>query len=315
MIKISVIIPFYNVECYVVQCLDSVVRQTLDEIEILCIDDKSPDSSLDIIKEFAQKDDRIRIYRHDKNRGLGAARNTGIANATGEYIFFLDSDDWLLEDGLEKLYDAAKKHGVKVVSAPFKRYVEASDSYKRTRIKARGEFRLTDKNFASLEYNVFKLYHKSIFEDENIRFPGRLIHEDVEFYWKIFTMHNCIYCVDHPVMVYRIRASSIMNSKKADNYCNNNIELVKNIFLFLEKNNILATYRKSFTKEFYHFYYMGSTFDAEKFSQELEPFFHSKNFKLGFSMRRIRKWFYNKKFNKNETTLRFLGIYFVKKKL
>ncbi len=315
MIKVSVIIPFYKVENYAAKCLESVVSQTLTDIEILCVDDSSPDSSIDIIKKYAERDNRIRIFRHEKNRGLGAARNTGIANAAGQYIFFLDSDDWLLKDGLQQLYEAAQRYDVKVVSAPFQRYVEASDSYKRTRVKEKGIFRFTNKNFASLEYNVFKLYHSSIFKDPDIRFPNRLIHEDVEFYWKVFTIHSCIYCLENPVLVYRIRATSIMNSKKSDDYCDNNIQLIKNIFLFLEKKNLTETYREAFTREYYHFYYMGSTFDAEKFSRELGPFFRMHNFKLGFSMRRIRKWFFNKKFNQNERTLRLFGVYLMKNRL
>ena len=216
---------------------------------------------------------------------------------------------------MQQLYEAAQQHKVKVVSAPFKRYVEATNSYKRTRVKEKGIFKFTNKNFASLEYNVFKLYHSSIFEDQDIRFPGRLIHEDVEFYWKVFTIYNCIYCLEQPVMVYRIRASSIMNSKKSDDYCDNNIELIKNIFSFLEKKDLVIAYREAFTREYYHFYYMGSTFDAEKYSRELEPFFRSNKFKLDFSMRRIRKWFFNKKFNQNERTLRLFGMYLLKTKL
>ena len=315
MTKISVIIPFYKVENYIAQCLDSVVSQTLSEIEILCIDDKSPDESINIVREYARKDSRIRIFQHENNKGLGAARNTGIKNAVGEYIFFLDSDDWLLEDGLQQLYQAAQEYDIKVVSAPFKRYVEASDSYKRTRVKVIGEFKITNKNFFSLDYNVFKLYHKSIFDDSDIRFPDRLTHEDVEFYWKVFTMYNIIYCLKDPVMVYRIRSNSIMNSKKRDDYCNNNIELIKNIFLFLEKKKITAAYREAFIEEYYHFYYMGTTFDAEKFSMELNPFLHERHFEIGFSMRKMRKWLFHKKFNKNERTLRLFGLFLIRKKI
>lgn len=313
--KVSVIIPFYNVESYIGQCLDSVVKQSLSEIEILCIDDKSPDNSIDIVRKYSEKDSRIRIFRHERNRGLGAARNTGIENASGRYIFFLDSDDWLLDDGLQKLYETAEKQQVRIVSAPFKRYEEVSGNYKRLRVKARGEFLISNKNFDSLEYNAFKLFHSSIFADPEIRFPDRLIHEDVEFYWKVFTIHNRIFCMEEPAMVYRIRENSIMNSKKGENYCANNIELIKNIFLFLEKKNLLNTYKKAFAREYYHFYYMGSTFDAEIFSRELKPFFRRHNFTVGFPMRKVRKWLFNRKFNRNENTLRFFGIYLIKKKL
>jgi glycosyltransferase involved in cell wall biosynthesis len=315
MIKISVIIPFYKVESYIAQCLESVVSQTLSEIEILCIDDKSPDKSIGIVREYAKKDSRIRVFQHETNKGVGAARNTGIQNAEGEYVFFLDSDDWLLDDGLQQLYEAAQKYEIKIVSAPFKRYVESTNTYKKTRIKEKGKFLVTNKKFFSLDYNAFKLYHKSIFEDSDIRFPDRLIHEDVEFYWKVFAMYHTIYCLKDPVMVYRIRANSIMISKKGNDYCNNNIQLLKNIFLFLEKKKITTAYREAFTKEYYHFYYMGTTFDTEKFRMELDPFLQERHFEIGFSMKQIRKWFYHKRFNKNERTLRLFGVFLIRKKL
>ena len=313
--KISVVIPFFKVENYIAQCIESVVRQTLSEIEILCIDDNSPDESINIVRDYAKKDSRIRIFQHENNKGLGAARNTGIKNAEGEYIFFLDSDDWLLEDGLQQLYQTAQKYEVKTVSAPLKCYFEATHSYKKTRVKKTGSLILTDDNFLTLEYNAFKLFHKSIFENLDIRFPDRLIHEDVEFYWKVFTMHPWLYCLEFPVMVYRIRDDSIMTSKKGDYYCKNNIELIKNIYNFLEKNNLTAIYHKAFTREYYNFFYKGSTFDSEKFSMELDSFFQEKHFTIGFSLRKIRKWFFSKKFNKNEKTLRFLGFFLIRKKL
>ena len=124
-----------------------------------------------------------------------------------------------------------------------------------------------------------------------------------------------IYCLKDPVMVYRIRANSIMISKKGNDYCNNNIQLVKNIFLFLEKKKITTAYREAFTKEYYHFYFMGTIFDTEKFRMELDPFLHERHFKIGFSMKKIRKWFFHKRFNKNERTLRLFGVFLIRKKL
>lgn len=313
--KISVIIPFYKVEKYIAQCLDSVVRQTLCEIEILCVDDNSPDKSINIVKEYAKEDRRIRIFQHENTQGVGAARNTGIKHAEGEYIFFLDSDDWLLEESLHRLYETARKYKAKIVSAPLKCYLEVTGRYKKIRLKKKGPLTLTNANFLTLEYNAFKLFHKSIFENTDVRFPDRLIHEDVEFYWKVFTLHPNLYCLDFPVMVYRIRADSIMTSKKGKDYCNNNIELIKNIFNFLEKNRLTDQYRRSFTKEYYNFLYKGSVFDADKFSMELDAFFQEKQFATGFSLRKVRKWFFNKKFNKNERALRFFGFYLIRKKL
>lgn len=101
--KVSVIIPIYNVETYLEKCIDSIINQTLENIEIILVNDGSTDSSLSIAKKFSQKDKRIFLISQ-KNAGLSAARNIGLSLAKGEYIFFLDSDDWIEPDTLEILY-------------------------------------------------------------------------------------------------------------------------------------------------------------------------------------------------------------------
>lgn len=108
MVKVSVIIPVYNVKPYLKQCMDSVVGQTLRDIEIICVDDESTDGSLKILQEYAEKDTRIQIIRQ-KNAGAGAARNNGMRHATGKYLSFLDSDDFFEMDMLEKAYEKAER--------------------------------------------------------------------------------------------------------------------------------------------------------------------------------------------------------------
>ena len=108
MVKVSVIIPVYNVEPYLKQCMDSVVGQTLKDIEIICVDDGSTDGSLDILREYEAEDNRIQIIEQ-KNAGAGAARNNGMRHATGKYLSFLDSDDFFEPRMLEKAYDLAEK--------------------------------------------------------------------------------------------------------------------------------------------------------------------------------------------------------------
>lgn len=103
--KVSVIIPVYNTEKYLRKCLDSVCNQTLSDIEIICIDDCSTDNSLNILKEYAAKDERIKLIEFKENKGAAVARNTGIYEAKGEYIGFVDSDDYIDLDFYEKLYN------------------------------------------------------------------------------------------------------------------------------------------------------------------------------------------------------------------
>ena len=114
MIKVSVIIPVYNAQEYLEQCLQSVQRQTMKELEILCINDGSTDDSLRILEKMRRKDKRIRIFEQT-NQGAGAARNLAIESAMGAFVCFLDADDyWIDDSALEKMYECAMMRGVDV---------------------------------------------------------------------------------------------------------------------------------------------------------------------------------------------------------
>lgn len=104
---VSVIIPIFNVEKYVEQCVRSVMSQTYENLEILCIDDQGRDGSINIISNLAKIDRRIRIVVHHENLGLGQARNSGIMEAAGDFIYFLDADDWIMPRAIEDLVEKA----------------------------------------------------------------------------------------------------------------------------------------------------------------------------------------------------------------
>lgn len=112
--KVSIVVPIYNVEQYLGCCIDSLLSQTLDSIEIILVDDGSPDSSGEIAERYAQKDLRVKVL-HRSNGGLGPARNTGIDNSSGEYVGFVDSDDWVEPRMYERLYKTAKKESADIV--------------------------------------------------------------------------------------------------------------------------------------------------------------------------------------------------------
>lgn len=128
MVKVSVIIPVYNVERYLEQCLDSVINQTLKEIEIICVNDSSTDKSLGLLKEYAEKDNRIQVITQ-VNAGAGAARNRGMAAATGKYLSFLDSDDFFELDMLEKAYNLAEKDETDLVVYKSDQYHTDKDEF------------------------------------------------------------------------------------------------------------------------------------------------------------------------------------------
>ena len=120
--KVSIIIPVYNVEQYLRQCLDSVINQTFKDIEIIVVNDCSPDNSLQIIEEYRQKDSRIRLVNLEKNGGLANARNVGIKNSNCKYITFIDSDDWISENNIEILYNNIEKYNTDFVGCEFTWY-------------------------------------------------------------------------------------------------------------------------------------------------------------------------------------------------
>ena len=120
-VKVSVLVPVYNVEEFLPECLDSLVGQTLKDIEIICINDGSRDGSLDIIKEYAKKDSRI-VVIDKKNSGYGDSMNKGLAKASGEYVGIVESDDFIDRDAFEIMYELAKKYDVEIVKGNYYEY-------------------------------------------------------------------------------------------------------------------------------------------------------------------------------------------------
>ena len=126
--KVSIIIPVYNTERYLPQCLDSIINQTLRELEIICVNDGSSDNSLSILNNYRNKDNRIKIINKG-NRGVSAARNEGIKAARGEYITFVDSDDYVDLSTYEVLYEYAKKDDIDIIQMGIRRFKDGEDNY------------------------------------------------------------------------------------------------------------------------------------------------------------------------------------------
>lgn len=185
--KISIILPVYNIEKFLANALKSVVNQNLNDIEIICINDGSTDNSLEILKEFQQKDERI-ILINQENQGSGIARNNGMRIATGEYIGFLDADDYLYNRNvLSNLYNKAKSSNSNMCGGNFK--IIHDDSYKNTtesdeKIKEKEKIYKDFTNFIFKEEKIAKaedykstgwfwrfIYNREFLEKNNINFP------------------------------------------------------------------------------------------------------------------------------------------------
>ncbi len=178
---ISIIVPVYNVEGYLDRCIKSIVSQTFTELEIILVDDGSPDASGAMCDEWARKDERIRVF-HKKNGGLSDARNCGLDMASGEYVAFIDSDDWIDKDMMEVLYNAIQKYDADIAECSwrciYKDRIEEETENTGEYITGNNIFALRGeiqwKYFKSIACN--KLYKKELFR--NVRFPVGKLHED-----------------------------------------------------------------------------------------------------------------------------------------
>ncbi len=215
--KISIIIPIYNVEKYLPACVESILQQTYKNLEVILVDDGSPDRCPVICDELAQKDDRIRVI-HQKNKGLSGARNTGIDNAQGDYLIFVDSDDTVEQTLVEELYTYAEKWNCAIVACG-RNYI-FEDGQIVCKI-AHDESKVYGFEEAMQEMNSFrlfdmsawaKIYRKELFED--IRFPEGKLSEDYYIMYKLFDKAQTIGYVAKPLYNYLQRQSSISRNKK-----------------------------------------------------------------------------------------------------
>ena len=224
-IKVSVIIPVYNNEKFLRRCLDSVANQTLEEIEIICIDDGSSDGSLEILNSYKLDDERFKIISQ-KNSGAAIARNNGLNVVKGDFVAFVDSDDWLEVDALEKLYGNAISNGSDLVL--FDSVEHLSDNKLKERrylvnnnIKDPDKFTFNYRYMENLVMNgylvVWSKFHKTSFlRDNNITFTNHLIFNDIQFHIKSMLLAKKIsYC---PFVLYnylRDNTDSIQNKEGA----------------------------------------------------------------------------------------------------
>lgn len=215
--KISVIVPVYNVEAYLSKCIESIIHQTYQNLEILLIDDGSTDGSGPICDAFAEKDARITVI-HKKNGGLSDARNTGINHSSGEYLAFVDSDDSLDLHMLEKLYAALKEHDADISICDFCRvdsdgnnYEDGQSNFHTCAGLATGKEviqRLFEGDYTYYTVAWNKLYKREIFK--NIRYPYGRLNEDEFVVHRIFGACKKVVCLNDQLYYYLQRPDGIM---------------------------------------------------------------------------------------------------------
>jgi glycosyltransferase involved in cell wall biosynthesis len=212
----SIIIPVYNVDKYIRACLDSVFSQSFKDWEAICINDGSTDGSAAVLKEFAAKDDRI-IVIHPLNAGTAAARNTGLRAAQGDYIFFLDSDDWLEPYSLQTL--AGRLNGEDILCFNGKRYFESSMEYHPADVLQEKEYRrgieyynenaLLPRDFAFVCV-VLRIYNRVFLMKNKLYFDNDISYEDNLWVPKVLYYAQTVKIISDVLYLYRIREGSKM---------------------------------------------------------------------------------------------------------
>lgn len=283
MIKISIIVPIYNVEKYLEKCIKSILNQSFKEFELILVDDGSPDNCGDICDKYLNLDNRVRVI-HKKNGGLSSARNAGLKIANGEYVAFVDSDDWVRDIMYEKLYSIAQKGNADIVQC---KYINAFDENIRPNIENDTNMEIIG-NYDALN-NLYngryeetvvtwnKLYKRELFN--RIEFPEGRIHEDE------FTTHKLLYkakkiiLYDKEMYYYRQTPNSIMNSKfnlKRFDL----LEALKERSDFFNSINNKVLYRKTIQKYIYvlisYYYRAEEGFNDKKMLKKLRNDYNSK---------------------------------------
>lgn len=212
--KVSIIIPVYNIEPYIGECIESCLRQTYNDFEMILINDGSTDSSGKICDEYAQKDKRIHVI-HQENQGLSEARNNGMEIAKGEYIFFVDGDDAITDNALSVSIDSAEKYNSDIVYFQFQRWngetiFSDHEEWKNHELLLNSEEcleLLLQRKMCEMVWHG--LYRKSVID--GIKFPVGKINEDVYWKYKIIHKAKCIKLISDNLYLYRMRSDSIMN--------------------------------------------------------------------------------------------------------
>lgn len=211
--KVSVIVPVYNVEQYIERCLNSIINQSLKNIEIICINDGSTDSSLSKLEKYREIDNRIKIINQE-NQGLSAARNNGLKIANGEYVGYVDSDDWISSNFFELLYNNAKKYNADIACGEIKRinndYLE-KDFFviKKKKISKKSRIKFNLCNIPKYNYVSNKIYRKDALISSRIEFPKGRNFEDIVWTPRVVNKLGALVTVPNAIYYYFVNNNSI----------------------------------------------------------------------------------------------------------
>lgn len=257
--KISVIVPVYNVENYLSRCLDSLISQTLRDIEIICVNDGSTDKSLVILRDYAQKDSRIKVINQE-NTGVSVARNNALEVAIGEFIGFVDSDDWVSPDFYENLYNGAVENNAEIAcSNIIKTFENKKESnflmYKKMQVSETISDKLEVARIPEFNYIWNRIYKREALIKNNIKFLESNLFEDALFSLKALTLLGKMVTVKKGAYYYFDNKNSLTNNSnllKTDflKNCRRIREYIQENHLVWKFLNIYPYYRKDVIKIF-----------------------------------------------------------------
>lgn len=250
--RVSVIVPIYNVEKYLERCLNSVKKQTFTDFEVIMINDGSTDKSSEIAQRFAESDSRF-ILINQENKGISEVRNKGVQLAGGEYICFVDSDDFCTEDYIEKLYNAAKKNNADISCCVYSFYYEKTGKSRIVRLKNLKSGIYSGQEAAYLvtrddrlrAYLWHKMWKKDLFIKNNITFPPMDCFEDTIVAHKLMYFANKCVAIDDCCYYYVVRENSVLTSSMTFKTLNEYLITMEILRNFFEENNVYHLYRRA----------------------------------------------------------------------
>lgn len=248
--KVSIVVPVYNSHATLPKCLDSLITQTWQDLEIICVNDKSKDNSVEIIQKYQQKDSRVKLVDHAENMNAGGARNTGIKNATGIYICFVDNDDWLVPDAIETLVEASDEGRIDFVASQWCKYYDEGHKTDMDNLIVGGT------KEENCEYALLNgcrilgcLIKKDLFFKNDLLYPEKTFFEDNAIGSCLLFGANEIKVVDRVLYYYQMVEGSSSRSITLVKI----IDRIKTSDLFLsnmerlgyvnDKNRVLVNYR------------------------------------------------------------------------
>ena len=259
--KISVIIPVYNSQNYLVKCLETVINQTLKEIEIICIDDGSIDDSIDILIKYSNKDPRITVLKQD-NLHAGVARNAGLLIAKGKYLSFIDSDDFIELNMLEEMYNKIKSQNADIIICQCKTFDSETGKFDEKKFDISLKINLIPKkepfSVNDLSNNIFqfclgwawdKLFRTDFIRENSIRFQNIMNINDQQFTYTALCLANKITTIKKRLVIKRLKnKNSISANKNKDPTCY--LSSFDKIKSNLEKKGLFNLVKESFWKNF-----------------------------------------------------------------